>query len=85
MLAVSFYENVKTTYRKFQTWTCFCHNLNLLISLYNVKEVMNLSGSIKKKGGEGKHSILNLSSEVFLLPLVLYPKPPKPRSILGKH
>lgn len=53
MLAVSFYEKIKTTYRKFHTWACFCHNLNPGISLLSVKEVVIMSGSIRKERRKG--------------------------------
>lgn len=49
MPAVPFYEKIKTTYRKFHSWACFCHSLNPGISLLSVKEVVIMSGSIRKE------------------------------------
>lgn len=81
MLAVSFYEKINTAYRIFHIWTCFCHNLNPWISLYSVKEVTNLSVSIRKKRGRKNHSEFNYFIDVFLLPLLL---PPKTKRHFGK-
>ena len=74
MLAVSLYEKINTAYRIFHIWTCFCHNMNPWISLYSVKEVANLSASIRKKRGRKNHSKFNYFIDVFLLPLLLHPK-----------
>lgn len=50
------------------------YNLNPWISLYSVKEVMNLSHSIGRKRGKRNQIMCNPSTVVFLLPLLLHPK-----------